>query len=309
MAELDANDLMLFARVAETGSFSRAAQRVRLPKSTVSRRIAALEKRLGERLIQRNTRNLSITDFGMHLLDHARALAAEVDGALALAQHRQAKPSGRLRVSLPGDFATISLPGMLADFARKYPAITLEMDLTPRRVDLIGENYDVAVRLGELPEDSQMAARKLLDITAGLYAAPAYLKVVGTPARPDDLRALHGLLLMTLTGEPRGWMIERGPADRREQWHGIPRQYTAANSPAALMCIAQAGVGVVALPEFLASEAVRRRSLVRVLPEWSSPAVPCWAVFPGRRLMPARTRVFLDALVAGMQMDSETPKR
>src|SRR5579871_2968503 len=101
MADLDANDLVLFARVAETGSFSRAAERMRLPKSTVSRRIAALEKRLGERLIHRSTRKLTITDFGVNLLDHARALAAEVDGALAFAQHRQAKPSGRLRVSLP----------------------------------------------------------------------------------------------------------------------------------------------------------------------------------------------------------------
>src|SRR5688572_6601857 len=99
--DLDANDLLLFARVAEAGSFSRAADRVRLPKSTVSRRIAALEKRLGERLLQRSTRKLAITDFGFGVLDHARALAAEVDSALALAQHRQAKPSGRLRVSMP----------------------------------------------------------------------------------------------------------------------------------------------------------------------------------------------------------------
>jgi DNA-binding transcriptional LysR family regulator len=309
MAELDANDLVLFARIAETGSFSRAAERMRLPRSTVSRRIAGLEKRLGERLIQRSTRNLSITDFGIHLLEHARALAAEVDGAVALAQHRQAKPSGRLRVSLPGDFTTISLPGMLAEFVRKYPAITLEMDLSPRRVDLIGENYDVVVRLGALTEDSQLAARKLLDITAGLYAAPAYLKAVGAPEKPEDLHAVHGLMLMTLSGEPRPWVIQRGNQDKREKWQGIPKQYTAANSPATLMCIAQAGVGTVTLPDFLAKDAVRRRSLVRVLPEWSAPPVPCWAVFPGRRLMPARTRVFLDALVAGMQSAGAGPKR
>src|SRR6185369_1832103 len=147
---LDANDLLLFARVADTGSFSRAAERTGLPKSTVSRRIAALEKRLGERLLQRSTRKLAITEFGHGVLDHARALAAEVDGAQALAQHRQAKPSGRLRVSMPGDFASVALPHMLADFVAAYPSIQLELDLSPRRVDLIGENFDLAVRMGEL---------------------------------------------------------------------------------------------------------------------------------------------------------------
>lgn len=155
MIDLDANDLLLFARVAEVGSFSRAADRLRLPKSTVSRRIAALEKRLGERLVNRSSRKLTITDFGVHVLEHARAVATEVDGALALAQHRQAKPSGRLRVSLLANLAASALPEMLANFVREHPAIVLEMDLSSRRVDLIGENYDLAVRVGESLEDSE----------------------------------------------------------------------------------------------------------------------------------------------------------
>ena len=112
----DADDLLLFARVAESGSFSRAAERVQLPKSTVSRRIAALEKRLGERLLQRTTRKLVITEFGQGVLDHARALSEEVDAALAFALSRQARPSGRLRVSMPGDFASTALERPLADF-------------------------------------------------------------------------------------------------------------------------------------------------------------------------------------------------
>lgn len=310
MPDLDANDLVLFARIAQTGSFSRAAERMRLPKSSVSRRIAALERRLGERLILRSTRKLSITEFGLNLLDHARALAAEVDGALALAQHRQSKPSGRLRVSLPADFASIALPDVLADFVHRYPAITLEMDLSARRVDLVGEGYDVAVRLGDLPDDSQLAARKLTDITAGLYAAPAYLSSVGTPGAPDDLRSLHGLVVMSQMGEPRNWLLERGAADRREQWRGAPARYTAANSPATLMRLAEAGIGVVSLPDFLATEAVKRRSLVRILPGWAAPAVPCWAVFAGGRLVPARTRAFLDTLLSAMQTVGGTgPKR
>ncbi len=303
MIDLDANDLMLFARVAEAGSFSRAAERVRLPKSTVSRRIAALEKRFGERLLQRSTRKLAITDFGIGVLDHARALAAEVDGAQALAQHRQARPSGRLRVSMPGDFASVALPQMLAAFVREHPAIVLELDLSPRRVDLIGENFDLAVRMGDLPDDSQLAARKLAEMSVGLYAAPSYLQQVGAPAEPEDLLDLHGLLLMSRSGEPKGWTLERGPAGAngaREQWRGTPAQHTVANSPEALMRMAEAGIGVVTVSDFFARPEVERGSLVRVLPDWCLPPGVCWAVFPGRRLMPARTRAFLDALVATM---------
>lgn len=330
MVDLDANDLMLFARVAEAGSFSRAAERVRLPKSTVSRRIAALEKRFGERLLQRSTRKLSITDFGAGVLDHARALAAEVDGAQALAQHRQAKPSGRLRVSMPGDFANIALPLMLAQFVCEHPAIVLELDLSPRRVDLIGENFDLAIRMGDLPSDSQLAARRLATMTIGLYAAPGYLQAHGTPQHPEDLLALHGLLLPSHAGEARSWQLERRTAeapngrpgtedrprspseglgkpahagsfqDARERWQGMPTQHTLANSPDTLMRMAQAGVGVVMVPDFYARLPVQSGELVQVLPEWCLPAGDCWAVFPGRRLMPARTRAFLDALMAQM---------
>ena len=118
---IEPNDLLLFARVVDEGSFSRAADRVGLPKSTVSRRVAALESQLGERLLLRTTRKLTITDFGRKMLDHGHQVAAEVDAATTLAQHRQARPSGRLRVSMPGDFANILLGTMLAQFIEQYP--------------------------------------------------------------------------------------------------------------------------------------------------------------------------------------------
>ncbi len=148
---LEANDLQLFARVVEEGSFSRAAVRSALPKSTVSRRIAALEAQLGERLLLRTTRKLTVTDFGHGVLEHAQHVATEVEAAASLAQHRQAEPSGRLRVSMPGDFANNVLATLLAEFVARYPAISLEIDLTPRRVDLFGENFDVAIRIGDCP--------------------------------------------------------------------------------------------------------------------------------------------------------------
>ena len=136
--DVEANDLLLFARIVESGSFSRAAQRVDLPKSTVSRRIAQLEAKLGERLLQRTTRKLVLTEFGASLLEHARKVVEEVEAAGALAQHRQLAPSGRLRISMPGDFASLGLATIMASFMERYPAVTLELDLSPRRVDLLG---------------------------------------------------------------------------------------------------------------------------------------------------------------------------
>jgi DNA-binding transcriptional LysR family regulator len=307
--ELDANDLLLFARVAESGSFSRAAERVQLPKSTVSRRVAALEKRLGEQLLQRSTRKLSITDFGMGVLDHARALAAEVDGAQALAQHRQAKPSGRLRVSMPADFATSALPLMLSTFVQEHPAIQLELDLSPRRVDLIGENFDLAVRMGDLLDDSQLAARRLAEMTIGLYAVPSYLEAAGEPRTPDDLLNLHGLVLLKRNGDAQEWSLTRGDGATREHWEGSPPKRTLANSPEVLLTMAMAGFGVVAVADFYARSRVASGQLKRVLPQWCLPTGNCWAVFPSRRLMPARTRAFIDALVATMGTCTEPSVR
>ena len=148
MEQFDANDLLIFARVADAASFSRAAEQLGLPKSTVSRRVSLLEERLGERLIQRTTRRLTLTDFGRQLLEHARQVAAEVDAVRALSEFRQARPSGRLRVSMPNDFATLLLTEMLAAFVTLHPAVSLELDLSPRRVDLLGENFDLAIRMG-----------------------------------------------------------------------------------------------------------------------------------------------------------------
>lgn len=302
---IEPNDLLLFARVVEAGSFSRAAERVRLPKSTVSRRIAHLEKQLGERLLQRTTRKLSVTDFGMSLLDHARHVAEEVEGAAALAMHRQSKPSGRLRVSMPGDFASIALSPMLARFVREHPAIQLELDLSPRRVDLVGENVDLAIRMGELQDDAQLAARRLAVFEVGLYAAPSYLQAQGEPMAPQALEHLHGLLVLSRSGEALPWTLRRGD----ERWEGLPAQRTVANSPDLLMRMAVQGSGVAAVATYFAEGHVHRGELVRLLPQWCLPAAPAWAVFPGRRLMPAKTRVFLDALAGELSTSPEVEKR
>jgi DNA-binding transcriptional LysR family regulator len=319
----DADDLLLFARVAESGSFSRAAERVQLPKSTVSRRIAALEKRLGERLLQRTTRKLVITEFGQGVLDHARAMSEEVDAALAFALSRQARPSGRLRVSMPADFASVALERPLADFIRDYPEVSLEMDLTPRRVDLIGENFDLAIRMGTLPDDSQLAARRLAVFSVGLYAAPSLLREHGEPLEPEALHTMPALMLLSRGGEPIAWELSPRDATRPEEaatsaaptsapaarsrraadapLHEIvPRQHVRANSPDVLIRLARSGAGVAAVADFFAEPYLVRGELQRILPGWCLPDAQCWAVFPGRRLMPAKTRAFIDMLARTM---------
>jgi len=227
MEQYQANDLLIFARVAEAGSFSRAAARMGLPKSTVSRRIAALEESLGERLMLRTTRRLTLTEFGHQLLENARQLAAEVDAVKALSEHRQARPSGRLRVSMPSDFATLLLTEMLAAFVALHPRVSLELDLSPRRVDLLGENFDVAVRMGALPDDTLLAARRIAVFPCGLYAAPAYLAERGDPLSPDDLAEHDALRLLSGSGEAASWTLLRD----KQRWQGVPPGRTAANSP------------------------------------------------------------------------------
>jgi len=293
---LDADDLLLFARVVDAGSFSRAAERVHLPKSTVSRRVAALEQRLGEKLLQRSTRRLTLTEFGTGVLEHARALAAEVDGALSLALYRQQRPTGRLRVSMPADFANQALGGMLCQFALDYPEVQLELDLSPRRVDLIAEGFDLAIRMGDLQQDSQLAARRMALMDNGLYASPAYLRTHGEPQLPEGLSSMHGLMILSRSGEPMPWVLRRGEGETAQAWSGVPTQRTLVNAPDMLLRMAVAGVGITAVGDHFAQAHVERGELLRVLPGWCLPPAACWAVFPERRLMPLRTRVFLDAM-------------
>src|SRR5437773_6357722 len=289
---LEPTDLVVFARVVDEGSFSRAAERLSLPKSTVSRRIAALEAQLGERLLLRTTRKLTVTDFGRAVLEHAHHVVEDVTAAASLAHNRQIEPSGRLRVSMPGDMANLMLASLLAEFVLKYPAIALEVDLSARFVDLIGENFDVAIRMGDLRDDASLAARRLAAFTGSLYAAPAYIARRGTPSEPEALMEHDALRILSRTGDALPWVLKRG----EQRWEGIPPGRATTNSPELLMRMALQGAGITMVTDHFALPYLQRGELVEVLPDWHLPPVHAWAVFPGRRLMPARTRVFLDAL-------------
>lgn len=293
----DANDLILFAELVDAGGFTALSRQMDLPKSTISRRIAALETRLGQRLLTRTTRRLIVTDFGERMLEHARRLQDEWRGALALAQHEQVKPQGLLRVSLPPDLAQLDLGSMLIQFAACYPNVRVELDLSARRVDLLAERFDLAVRIaGQLPDDATLVARKLCDMSVHLYASAAYLRQFGYPEHPSELLSHTCLRLISSSGESLAWRLH----GEQGSWEGLPTGPMSSNSPSLQRQLAINGMGIVALADVLVTQEVSQGLLQRVLPDWSLPTLAVWCVTPGRRLLPSRTRAFMELLQSTM---------
>jgi DNA-binding transcriptional LysR family regulator len=267
----------------------RAAEHLGMPKATVSRRLTNLEAALGQRLLLRTTRRLTLTDFGQEFLDHCRRIAEEVASTQDFVRSQEERPRGRLRVSMPGEYAKQNFSQAFATFIETYPEIQLELDMTSRRVDLIGERFDLAIRMGTLDNDSALAARKIDEQHFGLYASPIYLALHPAPKHPDDLAHHAAVRLMSARGTAVTWKLLRG----KSVWEGTPPGRLTLNSLDAIQQLLLDGAGIGALPDRFAAEDVRLKRLVRVLPEWCLPAVPAWAVTPMRRYLPAKTRAFL----------------
>ena len=293
IANPDANDLLLFATIADAGSLTRAAQRLEMPKATVSRRLGQLEARLEQKLLVRTTRRLVLTEFGQGFLEHCQRIAEEVAAARDFAHSLDVRPRGRLRVSMPGpgDFAA-SFATAIAMFSERYPEIQLELDLSARRVDVIGERFDVVVRTGTLPDDATLVARKLSDQSFGLYVSPIYLATRAAPHNPDELALHRSVRLLGSRGAPVAWRLLRG----RDVWEGQVPGSLVLNSPNVIRRLVLVGAGIAALPDDYVREDVSAGKLVRVLPDWCLPSVPIWAVMPTRRYLPAKTRVFLELI-------------
>lgn len=296
-----ANDLILFAHVIEAGSFSQAAERIGLPKSTLSRRITHLEDELGERLITRSTRKLTITDFGERMFEHARRLLDETEAARSLALHRQVVPQGTLKVSLPSEFRELSIVNLIRHYHQEYPQVRLELDLSARRVDLIVERFDVAIRIANrLPDDGTLIARQVTKLHNCLYASPAYLARHGTPTSPADLLNHTGLVLITSGGEAQSWRLSKGA----EHWDGMSNTVLSSNSLGLQQALAIEGAGIVGLSARFARKPVALGQLTAVLPGWSLPTATVWCVMPGRRLLPERTRAFVELFKQILEADS-----
>lgn len=294
---ISADDMILFATIAEEESLVRAAEQLGMPKATVSRRLTNLEELLGQRLLIRTTRRLALTEFGQEFLDHSRRVAEEVATVQDFVRSQDMQPRGRLRVSMPGDYARYNLSRAVATFIEKYPEIQLDLDMSSRRVDLIGERFDLAIRMGKLDDDATLVARKIDEQSFGLYASPIYLALHAAPKRPEELMQHTCVRMISDRGQVIPWKLLRG----KTVWEGTAPGRLALNSPSVIQQLLLDGAGIGALPCRFAAEDVRLKRLVRVLPEWSFPLVPAWAVMPMRRYLPAKTRVFLAHLEQFME--------
>ena len=286
---ISSDDYILFVAIVDLESMVRAAEHLGMPKATVSRRLTNLEAALGQRLLLRTTRRLTLTDFGAEFLEHCRRVAEEVASTQDFVRSQEERPRGRLRVSMPGEYARQNFSQAFATFIEAYPEIQLDLDLTSRRVDLVGERFDLAIRMGTLDNDSSLAARKIDEQRIGLYASPIYLALHAAPKHPDDLEHHAAVRLMSARGTPVVWKLLRG----KSVWEGTPHGRLTLNSMDVIQQLLLDGAGIGALPDRYAAEDVRLKRLVRVLPEWCLPAVPAWAVTPMRRYLPAKTRAFL----------------
>ncbi len=289
---LNPTDLLFFIRVVEEGSFTLAAERLAVPKSTLSRRISQLEDTLGEILLRRTTRRLTITDFGHTFYQQAKRVAYELDIAATLSDRLLQQPGGLLRLSMPGGFTPDMLGAFLNRFVDRYPDIQLEVNISQRRVDLVAENYDLALRLGKLADDATLVARKITTFQPRLYASPAWISRYGAPQIPDDILNQRVLMLQMHASDSTRWEMER----QGVRWQKTPPILVKANTPDVLKAMALAGAGLACLAEHYARPEVASGQLTGVLTDWRMPGVPVWAVFPGRRLIPARTRIFIDEL-------------
>jgi DNA-binding transcriptional LysR family regulator len=296
-------EIALFVAVANAKSFSRGARALGMPVSTVSRRINRLERRLGLQLLVRTPRLVDLTAVGASYLARCQPIVEAAELAHAELSDHLVRPRGLLRVSTTADFMLTFLTPLFAEFAARYPDIAFEFDLSPRAVDLVAENFDVAIRIGALP-DSQLTARRLGALTSGLYAAPSYLARVGALRSPRDLEPCECIRAGGARATTATWILERGRARATVPIRG---RFVVNNLSLALE-LAVLGMGVVAIDEAMAHRAVAAGTLVRVLPAWSPPAMPVHALTPSR-LLPAKTKLFLDCLGEHLALRRATPPR
>lgn len=284
--------LLVFAAVAEAHGFSAAARALGLSKSAVSKQVSRLEAAVGARLLQRSTRRLALTEAGAALLARGRNVLAELEAAEADLGQLAGAPRGRLRVSAPMSFAQRHLAPALPEWLAAHPGLELELDLTDRAVDLIGEGFDCAVRIGRLA-DSSLVARRLAPARRVACAAPAYLARHGAPRSPAALRG-HACLDYTYLAEPGGWPFTVARRTRRVAVHGPLRS----NNGEVLRDAALAGLGIVLLPTFLVGDDLRAGRLRPLLIEYECWDAGVYAVYPPTRQMPPKLRAFVDFLAA-----------
>lgn len=285
------DDLQAFVAVVEAGSFTAAAERLGLAKSAISRRVSALEERLGAQLLRRTTRRLSLTDSGSGLYERGLRILADLDEAEAAVAEEHGELRGQLRVALPLSFGVRHMFEPIAEFRRQHPGIEFSLDLNDRRVDLVEEGADLAIRIGRL-KDSSMIARRLFESRTVVCASRDYLDKHGRPQTPTDLKQ-HACLVYGNLSDPGKWVCRDALGER----HAVDVKIEMTASSGDFLCnMAMQGIGIAMQPTFIAGSAICNGDLTPILTEYEWPTAPAYAVYPPTRRLSSRVRAFIDFL-------------
>lgn len=291
----DLNDLYYFAQVVEHGGFAAASRALGIPKSKLSRRVQELEGRLGVRLLQRSTRKLAVTELGQAYYRHCVAMLVEAEAAQDVIDRSRSEPQGIIRISAPPALVCFEVGPMIARYMAKFPRVELDLVSTPRRVDVIGEGFDVALRVRFPPlEQSDLVMRTLSESPQCMVASPELVQGMALPLVPADLAALPSLDLAPAQSKHVWELVGADGASVRVTHH--PRLVT--DDMAQLLAAAIAGVGVVKLPSMVADDHIASGALVNVTPGWKPPGGIVHAVFPSRRGLLPSVRGLIDFLAA-----------
>ncbi len=290
--EIDA--MVVFANIVEQGGITAAAKVMKLPKSNVSRRLAQLEHRLGVRLLERTTRKIHVTEIGQIYYQHCRRIVEEAEHADLSISRTLEVPRGTLRVSASVTVGQNLIGPMLPEFMKLFPDVLISLQLSNRRVDLIEEGFDLAIRVGAL-SDSSLISRRVGVSELGVYASPKYLRRLAAPVLPADLID-HDCLIMSDEETGHVWRLV-GPSGRKNT---SVRARAVVNDFAVLQRMLLDGIGIALLPDYIAHAS--KGKLTRVLPEWSIPSVELHAIYPSHRGATPKMRVFLDWVIDKMAM-------
>jgi DNA-binding transcriptional LysR family regulator len=289
------DSMRVFAKVVESGSFAGAAARLDISASMVTLHVKELEERLGVRLLNRTTRKVGLTETGRAYYERCTRLLADLEETEQAVSDMHAAPRGELRVNATPTFGILQLAPAMADFTTRFPAISVELMLSMRMVDLIEEGFDVAVRVEELP-DSSLIARQLAPCRMVVCGAPSYFEKHGTPRTPDDLTT-HNCLTVAVTGLPyyRAWHLTSADGTALNI---SPIGNLRTNSGAVQIVAAIAGHGLACLPTYLVGDALQSGRLVTVLDDYMGPPYTLRALYPHNRYLSAKVRAFVDFLAA-----------
>ncbi len=284
-------ELQAFSAVVETGSFTAAAERLDIAKSAVSRRVTALEERLGVQLLRRTTRKLNLTETGRELYERGARLLSDLDEIESVVSQQHGEVSGVLRVALPLSFGVSQMCAPIAQFSERHPRVRFDLDLNDRRIDLVEEGVDLAIRISHLP-DSSLVARKLFDVRTVICGAPAYFERRGMPQTPADLLE-HDCLVYGNLADPARWVYSDATGKRLRV--DVPRAMTATSGDF-LCAAASRGLGIAMQPTFIVGKAIARGDLVPILTDYQWPVTPAYAVYPATRHLSSRVRKLIDFL-------------